>query len=232
MLELGSSAFIAKREPRYTGALSTRNSYGRIVAAARGRLLARPGTCFTVQEIADATGLSRRAVYNHFACPEALYQAALHELVSELGERIGMDLPREFPPARAIHDFVRFAADLLSSEINLTVWRAIIRDGAAQPWLTGAYVRLVREPLARAVELYLLRRRIIRDDPQRAAEQLIGMIEAACVTPRLLESGNSPASEQETAFIVASFLSAHFPGEALRPAAQVIAVPFTPAAQG
>lgn len=232
MLELGSSAFIARREPRYTGALSTRNSYGRIVQAARSRLLANPGGCFTVQDIADATGLSRRAVYNHFACPEALYQAALHELVSELGERIGVDLPREFPPARAIHDFVRFAADLLSCEINLTVWRAIIRDGAAQPWLAGTYVRLVREPLTRTVELYLLRRRIGRDDPQRAAEQLIGMIEAASVTPRLLRSDSGPVSEAEVGFIVSSFLVAHFPDDSAVPALAVVAGPFTPAARG
>lgn len=211
MLQVSSSEFQVRREPRFTGALSTRNSYGRIIATARAWLLANPGASFTIQDIATAAELSRRAVYNHFPSPEALYRETLHELIAELGERTAIDLPRDLSPTAAIDAFARRAAALLSSASNLLVWRAIARCGVGEEWLAIAYHRQVREPLVRTVELCLLRQRIGSADPEQAARQLIGMLEAASVTPALLGARPGPAGDTEIGFVVASFLSAHTP---------------------
>ncbi|WP_380874508.1 hypothetical protein ACFB49_48410 [Sphingomonas sp. DBB INV C78] len=233
MLELGSpTAYLVRPEARLTGALSTRNCYARIVATARELLIAHPGSSFTVQDIADATGLSRRAVYNHFPNPEALYRATLRDLLGELGDMVEVDLPREAHPEQAIQDFACFATALLSSDINLLIWAAIIRDDGAEDWLAAAYARLVRQPLVRSLEIYLLHRRIRDDlprlDPERAAEQLVGMIEAASVTPSLLKTGHqsSPAArEAEILFIVASFINAHLAPREAVPSAKVMPLP-------
>src|ERR1700741_4452388 len=116
MLEFGAPAkYPVTPEPRFTGALSTRNSYSRIVTAARELLLARPRSTFTIQEIATATRLSRRALYNHFPNPEALYRASLRALLEELGDSVEIELAGNLPPERAIDEFVRIAAALLSS---------------------------------------------------------------------------------------------------------------------
>lgn len=239
MLELRSpTEYLTRPEARLTGALSTRNSYSRIVAAARELMLAHPGSHFTVQEIAEVTHLSRRAVYNHFPNPEALYRASLRDLLGELGDRVDLDLDRDVLPERAILDFARFATALLSSEINLLIWTAIIRDDGDEDWLAAAYARLVRQPLVRAIEIYLLHRRIRDDlgtlDPQHAAEQLVGMIEAASVTPNLLKTcrpAHAP-EEAEIRFIVSSFLGAHLGGARAVSEGEVVPVPVEARARG
>lgn len=201
-------------EARLTGALSTRNCYMRLIAVAREQIITSRHSSFTVQDIATATGLSRRAIYNHFPNPEALRRAAIREILDELRDAAEIDLRPEEPPATAIAHFAQFCCDIFASDRNLAIWCAITGVSGGEEWIAASYIRLVRQPLIRSFEIYLLQRHA-RDaalsiDAHRAAEQFVGMLEAACVIPRLLGQRAEPPDTSEIGFATSTFLEAHF----------------------
>ena len=201
--------------PRLTGALSTRNCYGRIIWAARDLMVRAHNPLFSVRDIAVASDLSPRAVYNHFNGPEALRRAVLRSMLDEVREGVEIDLPTNLPPEQAIPDFIRSALAVLSSEVNVALWNVIACHHLSDLWLPAAYHRLVRQPIITSLELYLLRRASFA---ARSADQvrpitlhLLGMIEAASVLPSLLrlETDAEGQVPVDADFIAASFLRAH-----------------------
>jgi len=60
----------------------------RILRAARGALAER-GLATTVDEVAEAAGVSRRTVFRHFDTRENLFAQALRESLRSYGDRVG-----------------------------------------------------------------------------------------------------------------------------------------------
>ena len=194
---------------------SARSARPRILAAALKLMKARPWTRPSILDISKATGLSRRAVYNHFPDPEALHGTVLAALVDELAHAFDAVLPRETEPAILIGQHVRFLGGLMDSPGYRLLICAMFLEAPDGRAIGDRYVARIREPTVRGIETYMLYRRIIGEfadtEPRAAAEQLVGMVEYEALAPYLLRlhrSGDG-ISEDRLAFLSSTFIRAH-----------------------
>lgn len=195
---------------------SRRNARERIVATVRAMLRQRPLAAPSVQEIADATRISRRAIYNHFENAEAARRIVQHEMIRDLVMRLPRELDRTRPPQQAIPEFVHELARLMLLEDNRVLMIAIARRGSNSDVLAAAYDRAIRDRLVGNLEIYLLRRKLYGEfttiDADLAARHLVTMVEASIAT-RHLFAPPIPAFPMMAAifdFCATSFLRAHF----------------------
>jgi AcrR family transcriptional regulator len=146
-----------------------------------------PGCPPGIQELAGSTGLSRRAIYNHFAGPDDIYRAVFKDYLRVATEGAQLEISRTLPPAQAIDGFATSVLELIASEPYLMILRALA-GGPTDEWLASAFRRTVRQPLARSVEAYLLYRRLPCSgiDPADAAEHLIATAEATVISRLLI----------------------------------------------
>jgi AcrR family transcriptional regulator len=197
------------------GVFSSRSAQPRIIAAARLLLQQQNLNLPTIQDVAAASGLSRRAVYNHFRGPEDLRAAVLHSLFEEIEERIPPEIALQLDPEPAIAGFLSSCAELMLSDAYLQAVRLLVASAEVDAVTASAYRRNVRQPMIRPVEMYLLQRKVMgefrRCESRSAAEQLVAMIECATVMPVLLHLREPEAGLDAGAIrvIASSFLAAH-----------------------
>lgn len=203
---------------------SRRNVRPRILAAARAAMRSSPGTPPAVQDLAALTGLSRRAIYNHFARPQDIYKAVLKDYLRDAADAVEHEIPRTLAPEAALERFVGWTLQLVTGEPYLQVLRAVVGGPRLDGWLATTFRRTVRQPLVRSLEAYLLYRHLPASgvDPADAAECAVAMIEGAVLSRLVTRS--DPAEDWEMDYlarvIAAALLSAfHEPG---RPQAHLI----------
>ena len=193
---------------------SARSARPRILAAALKLMKARPWTRPSILDISKATGLSRRAVYNHFPDPEALHATVLAALVDELAHDFDVALPKQAPPAILIGQHVRFLGGLMDSPGYRLLICAMLREAPDGRAIRDLYVARIREPAVRAIETYMLYRRIVGEfaetEPRAAAEQLVGMVEYEALAPHLLRlpRAGEGISDDRLAFLSSAFIRA------------------------
>jgi AcrR family transcriptional regulator len=102
---------------------------GRIVRAAR-RVLAERGLATTVDDVADAAGVSRRTVFRHFSTRENLFAVAIRDGLRTYGEHL--------PPARD-DDLDSWLLDVLlaAHRLNAGNGRIYWELSVLEPELTG-----------------------------------------------------------------------------------------------
>jgi len=107
----------------------------RILRAARGALAER-GLATTVDEVAEAAGVSRRTVFRHFDTRENLFAQALRESLRSYGDRVGPSVGGTVPADGDLTEWWR--------SVLVTVHEANARNGrvywelsALEPELTG-----------------------------------------------------------------------------------------------
>lgn len=210
---LESSRNAIQPTPRVHG--PRHNVPGRILGVVREILRREPGLRLNMVEVAEASGFSRRTLYNHFPNAEALYRASQQAIVLELCDLMSEEIPRDLPPELGLYGFVREVTELYVSDSFQELLVVMLREDMGGEPLSGTYLRRIRQPLARVAETYLLYQRLRGDflsaDVQAAAEQLIGMIEGLTVTPRILKIDKliAPIDEEAIRFVVNTFLAAH-----------------------
>jgi len=192
------------------------NVPGRILNVVRDILRREPNSRLNMVEVAEASGFSRRTLYNHFPNAEALYRASQQAIVLELCDLMSEEIPRDLPPELGLYRFVREVTELYMSTPFQELLAVMLREDVGGEPLSGTYLRRIRQPLTRVAETYLLYQRLRGDflsaDVQAAAEQLVGMIEGLTVTPRILKIDKlvAPIDEEAIRFVVNTFLAAHF----------------------
>lgn len=120
----------------------------RIVRAARG-VLAERGLDTTVDDVADAAGMSRRTVFRHFATRDALLAEAVREGIRSYGEHL--------VPAHDGEDLDRWLVDAM-----VTVHRLNARHGRIYWELAGLGRALEGEIAVVAEERRAGRRALVR----------------------------------------------------------------------
>ena len=184
----------------------------RVLRAATSSFLAR-GYGSSVDEIARRAGVAKQTVYHHFASKDALFKAVAHELTRgvlvelESGDgdvRAGLNRFALAYRSRALgaQGLATFRTVLPEVPRFRALARAMYDAGA------GQMVREIAAYLERAMRAGDLR----RDDPQFAAELLLGMLAGHDRVKRLfgVERANG-ADEARSRQIVDCFLRAYQP---------------------
>lgn len=83
----------------------------RMVRQARERFVAHGYAAVTMQEIADAVGVTKAALYYHFSDKEALFGEAFIEEMGRLRDGIAAELARETTLIRQLEAVARFLLD-------------------------------------------------------------------------------------------------------------------------
>jgi AcrR family transcriptional regulator len=194
---------------------STRNAHPRIVCTARRLLVERPSRSLTIQDVADASGLSRRAVYNHFQNADELRAAVLELILEEIAEIEAPRMPPGAEPEAAVVEFVMACGRLMAEPSHMHAIRLLAAILESREEFSSDYGRRFRLPLVRNLESYLLHRRIRgefrRCEPAAAAEQLVSTIEGLTVLPKIvgLQDVDAAADEGLLRYAATNFLAAH-----------------------
>jgi TetR/AcrR family transcriptional repressor of mexJK operon len=182
----------------------------RVLRAATTSFLAR-GYASSVDDIARRAGVAKQTVYHHFASKDELFKAVAHDLT----KRVLVELEAEPHDLRAA--LVRFAVAYRERVLGVqgiatfrTVvpeiqrFRALARSMYAAS--AGAMVRQLAHYLGRAMDAGRLR----RDEPQFAAELLLGMLVGHDRIKRLFGVLSRNGSDTErSAQIIDCFLRAY-----------------------
>lgn len=185
---------------------------GRVLRAATSSFLAR-GYASSVDDIARRAGVAKQTVYHHFPSKDALFKEVAHDLV----RRVLVELEGEPQDLRA--GLVRFAlayrGRVLSAE-GIATFRAVMPEvprfrALAKSMYAASAGEMVRQ-LAAYLERAMQAGRLRRDDPQFAAELLLGMLVGHDRIKRLFGviPGNGSDAER-SARIVDCFLRAYPP---------------------
>jgi TetR/AcrR family transcriptional repressor of mexJK operon len=130
--------------------------------------------------IAVEANVSKQTIYNHFRSKEELFKAIITDMTATLFATLSMSEAANSTPEQLLrsfaHDFVR----LMLQPSSLALYRLIIAESARFPELGVALFASGPGKLIRTLADYLdwqtRRGRLAVADPERAAEQLIGML--------------------------------------------------------
>jgi AcrR family transcriptional regulator len=152
------------------------SSRARILAEAR--LMLREGSylAFTMESLAQASGVSRQTLYNQFADRDALYRHSRRALLDAFVD----DLPRQSDPAVPVESFIARALSVLGRPEHVELSRSADVDGTACPWIALLYRTHVERPLVAAAVGHV---GPAWAEAERAALDLVAMLRAAVRGP-------------------------------------------------
>lgn len=167
-----------------------------IITAARSLTAARGVNGFTVEELCEEVGISRRTFFNYFPAKEdAILGSPADEIPADLAETFiaggAASAPGSFSPS-LLADFVDFAVALTDRLAFSRAEMTALRDAlAAEPRLLHKVLRGSREAEDAVADLLSAREGMSADDPRiRAALALFAcLIERA--GPAFFEPGNT-----------------------------------------
>jgi TetR/AcrR family transcriptional repressor of mexJK operon len=166
-------------EPRKAGRPRDPAKHAAIVEAARDAFFARGFHAATIEDIAQAAGVSKVTVYSRFGDKETLFE----EVIRAEGERMAAIFDREIAQGGSLEEqlnaFGMALAELKFSEEHMAVERVLMNEIAQSPMLAqrffaaGPALCLVR--LADAIGAAAAKGDIEVDDAALAADDLVGL---------------------------------------------------------
>ena len=184
-----------------------------ILDAARKILKRVPYEAFSLLDVAEESGFSRRTIYNQFADKIDLYRTSRESLMRELGFSVPTSIEIDLPIEEALRVYFKKIVDIMGDERNTDLMSSIIRDGETHEWLPQLYKQQVVQPIKRTLELFLYHARsegrLASGDISRVAENVINMLYAiAAPVPMLKTITGSSASDMDDAIetVVSSLL--------------------------
>ena len=183
----------------------------RVLRAATSSFL-RHGYRSSVDHIARRAGVAKQTVYHHFPSKDELFKA----VARDLAKRVLVELETEPHDLRAA--LLRFALAYRKRALGaqgIATFRTVVPEVPRFPALAramyagsaGVLVERLAAYLSKAMEAGRLR----RDDPQLAAELLLGMLVGQDRIKRLFGVGCDEKEARRAARIVECFLRAYQP---------------------
>jgi TetR/AcrR family transcriptional repressor of mexJK operon len=184
----------------------------RVLRAATSSFLAR-GYASSVDDIARRAGVAKQTVYAHFPSKDALFKQVAHDLV----RRVLVELEGEPQDLRAsLERFATAYRERVLCTQGIATFRTVLpeiqrfRTLAKSMYAAsaGEMVRQLAAYLERAMDVGRLR----RDEPQFAAELLLGMLVGQDRLKRLFGvSQHNGSDAARSAHIIDCFLRAYAP---------------------
>jgi TetR/AcrR family transcriptional regulator of autoinduction and epiphytic fitness len=167
-----------------------------ILSAALDEFEARGYRETSMDRIAASAGVSKRTVYNHFRSKEQLFEAIAAELI----ERVQEVSQRPYDPAQPLTAQLEAIGgqvlDMLASPSFLTLARVTLAELIRSPELarrTYGLFRARQTGLARWLADASADGRLAVPEPERVADQFMGLLNAFALWPQLL--GGQPVPD-------------------------------------
>ncbi len=170
----------------------------------------------SVEQIAEAAGVSKQTVYSHFQNKEALFAAAITARCHH-SHLTADDLLDDTRPCREMLIEIghRFASLLTSQEV-IAMFRIVMNHADQHPQISRLFYESGPLPTCNAVAGYLARQHalgnLVVTHPARAAKQLMSLLKGEYHLEYLLNLDNKPRLDEIDGYIQHSvdlFLKAH-----------------------
>ncbi|GAB4401174.1 MAG: TetR/AcrR family transcriptional regulator [Rhodoferax sp.] len=177
----------------------------------------REGYRASIDRIAQQAAVCRQTVYNHFATKEDLFSEVAHLAARELATSLEGEVTDSATMRARLEAFALRVQQRLLSPEGLAIYRTIAAEVPRLPALGQAFfdkgprqtMAALRDFLQRAMDAGLLR----ADDPQWAAERLMGLLTGFEHTKRLFcpNTADEPLPDARAQRCVDDFLRIYCP---------------------
>lgn len=190
------------------------------ILEAAGRLFLEHGfERTTMDAIAAAAGVSKLTVYSHFQDKEGLFRALIARKCDQYFEGKDFEQLGALPPREALTRLGDGFLGLMYHGDVLSLYRLLIGGASQQASQNRVFYesgpRPTIESLARLLGGYSARGQLRVEDPERAAEHLLAMLQGCMHQRALLNVDPSPpaakALKEHVEDVVAVFLRAYAP---------------------
>ncbi len=167
-----------------------------ILAAALEEFEARGYRETSMDRVAAGAGVSKRTVYNHFRSKEQLFEAIAAELIERVQEVSQRPYDPAQPLAAQLEAIGAQVLDMLGSPSFLTLARVTLAELIRSPELarrTYGLFRARQTGLARWLADAAADGGLVVAEPERAADQFMGLLNAFALWPQLL--GGQPVPD-------------------------------------
>lgn len=178
--------------PSGSGRRATRGRivHANIVAAGYRLFVERGFAEVTMEQIAEAAGVSRRTLYYKFKDKDEIFCRAFEPVIDELSAAVLVDADDLDDPAEVIERYARATTTLMANPRLHEVLRVLVHDADTHPWLSQIFLARVRTPARESFKAAIRRLKAqgaLRGlDEEAACEQFFGQMMGSIVVPRLL----------------------------------------------
>ena len=183
-----------------------------IHAAGTAVFLERGYEAASMDQIATEAQVSKQTIYNHFHSKDELFKAIITDMTTELAFPLSMTKAAETTPQQLLRSFAREFLKLMLQPSSLALYRLIVAEAVRFPELGDALYKAGAGNLLRRLTDYLdwetRAGRLTVEEPEMAAELLIGMLTGLLQFRALLGTGGLTDAELErrATVVIANFL--------------------------
>ncbi|MPY73931.1 MAG: TetR family transcriptional regulator [Alphaproteobacteria bacterium] len=168
--------------------------------------------------IAAEARVSKQTIYNHFHSKDELFKAIITDMTAALITPLSMRDAAKSSPERQLRALARDFLTLMLKPSSLSLYRLIVAESGRIPELGGEVYAAGAGRLIAQMADYLAwetkNRRLAVAEPERAAEQFVGMLTGRVQLRALLGVCENPSKEELDGRVeeaVSSFLRLHAP---------------------
>lgn len=189
-----------------------------IQAAGTAIFLERGYEAASMDLIAAEAKVSKQTIYNHFNSKDELFKEIITDMTTALLVPLSMSKAAGSTPQQLLHSFARELLELMLRPSSLAMYRLVVAESARFPELgadiyaagAGRLIRMLADYLERETK----QGRLAVEEPERAAELLIGMLTGRLQFRALLGDARSLTEEElekRANLAVTSFLALFAP---------------------
>ncbi len=189
------------QQPTRTASATQSEQKHRMIIAAAAEVFMRLGYgSASMEAIAAEAKVSKQTVYNHFLSKEELFKAIIADITGTLMEPLSLRDADDVSPRQRLQAFAADFFALMLEPRSLALYRLIISESARFPELGASIYNAGAGKLIEVLADYLTRESrlgtLTIPDPERAAEQFVGMLSGRVQLRALLGVSKRPSPQE------------------------------------